>query len=78
MRLQKFGYGQRMQLIRKRRGFTQQDIADRLTISVVSYARYEGEEREPNLETLLKIADIYDVSIDYLCGRTDNPNAHKQ
>lgn len=36
---------------------------------------YEQERREPDIETLKKLADYFDVSLDYLLGRTDTPNA---
>lgn len=50
-------------------GLTQRDLASRLNISQPSYARYEIGTSEPTLENLVKIADILDVSIDYLLGR---------
>ncbi|MCL2853540.1 MAG: helix-turn-helix domain-containing protein [Defluviitaleaceae bacterium] len=47
-------------------------MAGALGITERSYQRYEAENN-PNHETLLKIADYFDVSIDYLVGRSDNP-----
>ena len=38
-----------------------------------TYQRYENNERDPDAPVLKKLADYYDVSADYLLGRTDNP-----
>lgn len=46
-------------------------MAEKLGITQPSYIRYENGTSEPKLETLVKIADIFDVSVDYLLGRTD-------
>lgn len=52
-------------------GFTQRDMAERLNITQPSYIRYENGKAEPSLENLLKIAEIFDVSVDYLLGRAE-------
>ena len=54
---------------RKLYGYTQRDMAERLGISQPSYVRYENGTSEPTQENLVKIADIFDVSTDYLLGR---------
>ncbi len=54
---------------RKLSGYTQRDMAERLGISQPSYVRYENGTSEPTQENLVKIADIFDVSTDYLLGR---------
>ena len=54
---------------RKLYGYTQRDMAERLGISQISYVRYENGTSEPTQENLVKIADIFDVSTDYLLGR---------
>lgn len=46
-------------------------MADKLGVSQPSYIRYEQGTAEPSQENLVKIADIFDVSIDYLLGRDD-------
>ena len=48
---------------------SQQEVADYLHCSVVSYSRYETGNRSPSLEMLVKIADFFDVTVDYLLGR---------
>ena len=50
-------------------GFTQKQMADLLEIAPRSYQRYESGEREPNIETLVRIADFFKISLDDLIGR---------
>lgn len=52
---------------------TQAQVAARLGVERSSYARYENGAREPDLGTLVLLSDIFDVSADYLLGRTDDP-----
>ena len=57
--------------LRKLHRMTQRQVATVLGISQPSYIRYENGKAEPSLETLVKLGDLFDVSIDYLCGRKD-------
>lgn len=57
---------------RIQKGYTAQQMADILGISIRAYRFYESGSREPNLSTLSKMADILDVSTDYLLCR--NPH----
>lgn len=66
--------GERLNLLRKKRKLTQQYIADRLHITRSTYAQYEIDRRVPEYATLEKLANFFDVSIDYLVGRTDKQN----
>lgn len=59
----------RLREIRMKRKITQQKMADYLTISLNAYQKYEQAEREPPLDTLVKIADILEVPTDYLLCR---------
>lgn len=63
-------FQERLKELRTMSGFTQRYMADALGISQPSYIRYESGSSEPTLENLAKIADILDVSVDYLLGRT--------
>lgn len=54
---------------RKNCGYTQSKMAELLNIKQPSYIRYENGTSEPTLKTLVAIADIFDVSVDYLLGR---------
>ena len=57
--------------LRKRNNLTQKAVANALGITQPSYIRYENGSAEPTQETLVKIADLFDVSIDFLLGRKD-------
>ena len=57
--------------LQKLNRFTQREVAQRLGISQPSYIRYENGSAEPTLENLVKIADLYDVSVDFLLGRKE-------
>ena len=62
-------FSRRLRFSRKKKNYTQQNMADFLGISLNAYQKYEQAERSPSLETLVKIADILDVSTDYHLGR---------
>ena len=63
--------------LKEKNKFLQKDIAKTVFLSLRSYQRYEYGERNPTSDILIKLADYFDVSLDYLVGRTDNPNSHK-
>lgn len=62
--------GERLTMLRKEKGFLQKDVADHLHLTVSTISNYEKNIRMPNLETLVMLADLYDVSTDYLLQRT--------
>lgn len=62
---------ERMRALRKEKKLTQEETAQQSSIVLRSYCRYEKGEREPTATALWKLADFFDVSIDYLVGRTD-------
>ena len=62
--------------IRKSKGFTAQQMANFLCINIRSYRAYESADRSPNIEILVKIADILDVSTDVLLCRDDFLKSH--
>jgi len=64
-------FSDRLKELRKEKNLTQEDLAKILEISRSTIAGYETERKEPDYETLKKIADFFNVSIDYLLGRTD-------
>ncbi len=60
---------------RQQKGLSQKAVASMLQISERAYQHYEAGTREPNIDTLIMLADLFQVSIDYLCGHiqwTDN------
>lgn len=52
-------------------GYTQMQVSIYCDITEKAYQNYELMTREPKIEILVRIADLYNVSLDYLCGRTD-------
>ena len=62
--------------IRLERGFTQKQVADGLHIPEQGYQRYEYGKVVPSALVLIALADFYDVSLDYLVGRSDDPARH--
>lgn len=61
-------FDERLKKLREERGLTQKQVAEALEMNPRTYSSYENNEREPNSEILLMIADLFDVSIDYLVG----------
>lgn len=59
----------RLRLARERRGLSQKEIAEHLGITPQAYGYYERGERKPGAENLRKIANLLDISVDYLLGR---------
>lgn len=60
---------EQLKKLRESRKLTKKQVATLLDISERAYLTYEYGEREPRLETLQKLADFYNVSLDYLVGR---------
>ena len=58
---------------RRSKGESQQDIADFLGVSRVTYTRYENGSREPDFDTISKLANYFGVSTDYLLGMDKLP-----
>lgn len=63
----------RLKELRIKRGITQQRLAIELNLNQNSISRYESGIREADYRTLILLADYFQVSIDYLLERTDNP-----
>ncbi len=63
--------------LRKENGLTQLSLQMKTGIEQALLSKYETGDRIPPTETLIILADFYNVSIDYLLGRTDNPEINK-
>lgn len=63
--------GERIKSLRGEKHITQQQLADYLAVGKSTIGMWENEKREPDIETLVKIAEYFCVSIDYLAGKTD-------
>ena len=64
----------RIRNLREDRDLKQKDIAKLLNCTQQTYSRYETGENNIDIKSLIILADFYNTSIDYLVGRTDNPN----
>ena len=67
----------RLKELRKKKHISQLKMAMDLHMNQNSISRYENMERQADYATLIKIADYFDVSIDYLLERTDNPKTNR-
>lgn len=67
---------QRLRECRKKRGYTQIQAAIYADITEMAYGNYERSMKMPKLDILIRIADMYKVSLDYLVGRTDVPEPY--
>lgn len=70
--------GKKIKELRETKGLTQKELADKLGLSDGAIGFYETERRNPPIEILNKLADFFDVSVDYLLGRTEIPNLYKE
>ena len=67
----------RLKLLRKSKKITQLKLAMDLNMSQNAISRYETGEREADYATLIRFADYFNVSLDYLLERTDNPKINR-
>lgn len=66
-------YADRIVDLRKSRGLTQKELADHTALSEIGVQSYEHRRRKPAHDALISLANYFNVSIDYLVGRSDNP-----
>ena len=69
-------FSDRIIQLKKERKLLQKDIASSVGLSLRAYQYYEKGQKEPTLSVLLRLADYFDVSLDYLVGRSDDPSRH--
>ena len=62
--------GDKLKKLRERKGLNKKQMAQELGLQYMTYCRYENDEREPNNEILIEIANYFDVTIDYLIGNS--------
>jgi len=67
----------RLKLLRKSRGYTQISLQMQTGIEQALLSKFENGERTPPTETLVRLADFYGVSIDYILYRTKNPDINQ-
>ena len=73
----KYTLSNRLKQCRKEKKLTQSEVAIYCDITEKTYQNYELMTREPKLEILIRIADVFNVSLDYLVGRTDKKQVNK-
>ena len=61
---------ERLYLLRTESGMTQQQVADAIQTTLRQYQRFEKGEQKPGYDNLIKLADCFQVSLDYLTGRS--------
>ncbi|WP_144561619.1 helix-turn-helix domain-containing protein [Bacillus mycoides] len=61
---------ERLKACREKKGYTQTFISEKLDVNKATLSSYESGRRKPDYEILTKLADIYEVSVDYLLGRS--------
>lgn len=70
-------FKQRIKQLRLSRGLSQKKLAEATELTETAVQRYEYGARKPAYDVLLALAEYFDVSIDYLVGRTDNPAVNR-
>ncbi|MBX0320138.1 helix-turn-helix domain-containing protein [Shouchella clausii] len=66
--------GERIKSLREKEGLTQKQLAEKLELPHQNLSNYERNFRKPDYEALIKIAGHFEVSVDYLLGRTNRPS----
>lgn len=61
--------------LRQKNGLTQREVAQFLGVDRTTYVKYERGDSEPNFDTILKLADFFDTTTDYILGKTNNPKS---
>lgn len=64
-------FGEKLKLLREKRGISQQELADKFSLSQSIIGYYETNKREPSINTLMNFANFFDVSVDALIGYND-------
>lgn len=67
-------FGENLMKLRKANNLTQEELAKKLGVARTTYSSYEQNRRMPDIDVQNKIADLFEVSLDYLHGRTDKKN----
>jgi len=70
-------YATRIVDLRKANGLTQKQLALNTNLSEIGIQSYEGRRRKPAYDVLISLADYFNVSLDYLVGRSDNPEINR-
>ena len=69
-------FGEHLKSLRKVKKVTQKEVARVTGISERHYQDYEADKKKPGFDNLIALADYFDVSLDYLVGRSEDPRRH--
>ena len=72
-----FNFGEHLKEMRISFNYTQKQVASNIGITERNYQRYEANDQRPSFDILISLADFYNISLDYLVGRTKNPEINK-
>lgn len=67
-------FGVRLKELRTKRRWTIEEVAEKIDVGRSTYAGYETEDRKPPIQNLIKLSKLFDVSVDYILGLTDEPD----
>ena len=70
--------GDRLRLLREQHGMLQRELADRVGVTQVAISHLESNNRKPSFEMLLKLADVFAISVDELARATDASDTERQ
>lgn len=71
-------FSERLKELRTSKGLTMEQLAKEIDSTRGTISNFENKNKKPSLDMLIKLADYFDVSIDYLVGRTDDPKLHQK
>lgn len=69
-------FGSNLKQIRTSEHLTQKQLAEATNLGVRTIQQYEANDRKPTFDALIALADYFNVSIDYLVGRSEDPTRH--
>ena len=72
-----FDFAERLKALRKNKGVTQKQLSTSINVTERAVVAYESGKSKPAFDVINSLADYFDVSTDYLLGRTDNKNLHR-
>lgn len=71
-------FSERLKELRLSKGLTMEQLSKEIETTRGTIGNFENGNKKPSLDMLIKIANYFDVSIDYLVGRTDDPELHQK
>ena len=74
IRMRKQMIAKRLRVLRAERKLSQEALCEKIDVNRITYSGYENVRAEPSAEVLVRLAEFYDVSLDYICCRTNKPH----